>query len=130
MRLLLDTHAFLWAATEPSMLSERARAAIEASDNEILLSTASVWEMAIKASIGRLSVLTTANLATVVSDQLRQLACGVLPVRLDHALRLASLPPVHRDPFDRMLIAQALLDGLTLVTRDAALGDHGVDCLW
>ena len=113
MRLLLDTHvAIWWDAGHP--LSPTAYDAI-ASAHEVYLSAASAWELAIKAALGK--VTTSRSLATVASDS----GFLELPVLLRHTERLAELPPLHRDPFDRLLVAQALVEGLTLVTRDAQL---------
>jgi PIN domain nuclease of toxin-antitoxin system len=127
---LLDTHTFLWAVTDPSRLSARARSVIEAVEHEVLLSVASVWEMAIKAAIGRLALPGFSDLGAFVNTQMRETGFGVLPVRLEHALRVGSLRQLHRDPFDRLLVAQAQVEGLTLVTRDPRLSGYEVETLW
>ena len=115
---------------EPSRLSGRARLAIQAPEHEVLLSVASVWEMAIKAAIGRLALVGFVDLRSFVAQQLAVTGFGVLDIRLEHALQSAGLPQRHRDPFDRMLIAQAQVDGLTLVSRDPAMRECGVETLW
>ena len=118
MRLLLDTHvAIWWDAGHP--LSPNAYDAI-ASAHEVYLSAASGWELAIKTALGK--VTTSRSLATVASDS----GFLELPVLLRHTERLAELPPLCRDPFDRLLVAQALVEGLTLVTRDAQLVEYPV----
>lgn len=128
MRLLLDTQAFLWAASAPERLSPRARRAIEAERNEVFLSTASVWEIAIKTQIGRLSP--TLDLEELVPERLTERSLIPLPVLMPHAIRVASLPDVHRDPFDRLLVAQAIVEGLHLVTADRRLRDYPVKVVW
>jgi PIN domain nuclease of toxin-antitoxin system len=116
MKFLLDTHLLLWAASEPRRLSRQARALINDPDNEVLFSAASVWEVAIKRALGRSDF-------TVDSRLLRRglLDNGYLelPITSDHVVATEGLPPVHRDPFDRILVAQATIEGITLVTADA-----------
>jgi PIN domain nuclease of toxin-antitoxin system len=123
MRLLLDTHAVLWWQTDDRRLSKPARKAIQAAD-VVWVSAASAWEVAIKTALGRLR-LSEPFAITVASDDLTE-----LPVLFAHADTLATLPPHHADPFDRMLVAQALVEGATLVTRDTALGAYGVPVVW
>ena len=103
---------------------------IEAVEHEVLLSVASVWEMAIKVAIGRLALPGFSDLGAFVNTQMRETGFGVLPVRLEHALRVGSLRQLHRDPFDRLLVAQAQVEGLTLVTRDPRLSGYEVETLW
>lgn len=112
MRLLLDTHVFLWWCADDRRLGDAERAAIRDGANEVLLSTASVWEMAIKQSLGRLQVPQPPSAAVT------RLGIGRLSITFEHAEATLGLPPVHRDPFDRLLLAQAKLEGLTLVTTD------------
>ena len=123
-RLLLDTHVWLWWQLDHPRLGTAAREAIAAA-SEVRLSVASVWEISIKAALGKLSLPKGA-------DILRELELDgftPLPIELAHAVRVADLPPLHRDPFDRMLIAQAILEGLTLVTADPQLSQYGVRLL-
>ena len=129
MRVLLDTQAFLWAITAPERLSRRARQAIEDEDNEVLVSVATVWEIAIKASLGRLEP-DVAEIERSLPDDMERHAFQPLPVQMRHALRVATLPPVHRDPFDRLLVAQAIVEDLHLVTADRELGAYGVKVVW
>lgn len=128
MRLLLDTHAYVWFLAGNRSLSRKARSAIESARNEKFLSVASVWEMAIKHSLGRLRLglpLREAILAGV-----KDWGLILLSVNADHALRVVDLPFFRDDPFDRLLIAQARVDNLRLVSRDAAFDDYGVARLW
>ena len=129
MRLLLDTHAFLWALTAPERLSRRARRAVEDEDNDVLVSVASAWEIAIKAGLGRLGP-DGAEIERSLPDEIERHAFQPLPVQMRHALRVASLPKVHRDPFDRLLVAQALIEDLRLVTADRELRSYGVKVVW
>lgn len=123
-RLLVDTHALLWWLTDDPALSPPAREAIADPANEPLVSAASVWEIAIKRSLGKLSA----------PDDLPERIAGEgfawLPVSPVHAWQVRDLPPHHRDPFDRLLVAQALTDRLPIVTADAHLHDYGVEVRW
>ena len=125
MRLLLDTHALIWALGAPEKLPAAAHRAIQAAENEVYASLASAWEISIKVSIGKLKF--------DAQDLERALAAsGMQPlgISLQHTARLSSLPPHHRDPFDRMLVAQALTESMTLVSRDRELAKYGVKLLW
>ena len=117
MRLLLDTHAFLWAAADPDQLRPNARAAIEDSGNEVLVSAGVAWEISIKVALGKLTV--PADPAVWFPARVRSLGFHALDISAAHALVVGGLPDIHRDPFDRIMIAQAQIEGLTLVTRDA-----------
>ena len=127
MRLLLDTHAFLWFAAGDRRLSRRARAAMEHDEAELDISAATVWEMAIKASLGRLVLPSTvdAYLAEKVARGYR-----MLPVGWKEAAAVQQLPLHHRDPFDRLLIAHARAEGCPLVTRDRVFRKYDVDVIW
>jgi PIN domain nuclease of toxin-antitoxin system len=125
VRLLLDTHALLWALSAPSRLPVRTAAALRDPSNDVFVSAASAWEIAIKAALGKLS----ADVDEIVRTSL-EVGFEELAVTLAHARRVHSLPPRHRDPFDRMLVAQALEDGLTVVTHDAMVIAYGAPSLW
>jgi PIN domain nuclease of toxin-antitoxin system len=121
--LLLDTHAFLWWRTNDPALPARAREAV-ASAPIVFVSSASAWEVAIKMALGKL------RLSASIEDGVEMSGFEKLLIRFDHAVRAGSLPPHHRDPFDRMLVAQAQIENLTLVTHDAAFRLYDVDQLW
>lgn len=127
-RLLLDTHTFLWWTADAKELSSRARKAIGAADSECWLSVASVWELSIKISLGKLQL--AQPLHRFVPEQLAANRIRLLPLERNHAARVADLPWHHRDPFDRLLVAQAAVEGLMLVTADKALSAYGGQTLW
>ena len=120
MRLLLDTHIFLWWLSDWERISEPARAAIADPGNEVFVSAVSGWEIGVKKAKGRL--VAPDDLAAVVDEKRFE----HLPLTFAHAERAAALPSHHRDPFDRMLIAQAQAEGLVLVTRDSRMADYEV----
>ena len=127
MRLLADTHVVLWALLRPSKLDRRAARALRAAANDVLVSAASLWEMAIKAELGKLRL--PGPLGEWLPEALERTGLETLPIAGAHALAAGALPPHHRDPFDRMIAAQALSDGLTVVTRDARFAAYGVAVL-
>lgn len=122
-RLLLDTHIFLWWRGEPSRLTAEVQSSIATADL-VFVSAASAWEARIKASLGRLDLPDTVEAGVLASGFERLL------ITFSHAERAASLPPHHRDPFDRMLVAQAQAEGLTLVTHDRLLEPYEAEILW
>jgi PIN domain nuclease of toxin-antitoxin system len=124
VRLLLDTHVVLWAATEPAQLASEARRALEDGANEACVSVVTAWEIAIKQSLGKLELPKSAE--TWLPEVVRRTGFDVIELDLAAALRVRSLPWHHRDPFDRLLVAQALEAGYGLVTRDATLRAYGV----
>ncbi len=124
MRLLLDTHAFLWWVTDDARLSREAREAIGRSDAMVHVSVASIWEIAIKEQLRRID-LQGADVITEVNDN----GFLPLPITLEHARTAGALPTHHGDPFDRMRVAQTRLEGLTLVSRDSALARYQVPLL-
>lgn len=128
MRLLLDTHAFLWWVEGAPALPARARAAIADADNECLLSLVSAWEMAIKSGLGKLKLAMPVE--RYVVEQVAANGFRTLEMRLAHIGRVKSLPWHHRDPFDRLLIAQALEEDLPMVTADVAFRKYGVRRIW
>ena len=128
MRLLLDTHAFLWWVGASDDLSRKARTAIASGRNECFVSLASAWEIAIKLSLGKLRI--EGALDRFLPEQLAANGFQPLPIDLHHAARVASLPFHHRDPFDRLLVAQALREELAVVTADAVFARYGVTRVW
>ena len=128
MKLLLDTHALLWFLEGNPRLSEPARSAIEAPGNERLFSTAGAWEIAIKVSLGKLTLHVPYE--QLVPGQLLANDVALLPIRPEHLSGVLTLPFHHRDPFDRMLIAQALAEEAVLVSADLMLDAYGVQRLW
>lgn len=127
MKLLLDTHVLLWAASEPDQLSPTAREGLEDGTNDVFVSVVSAWEIAIKQSLRKLELPKPAE--QWLPDVLRRSSFELAEVGLAAALRVRALPWHHRDPFDRLLLAQAAEDGYTLVTRDSALDAYGVPIL-
>jgi PIN domain nuclease of toxin-antitoxin system len=123
-RLLVDTHALLWWLADDPGLSPAARDTIAERTNEPLVSTASVWEIAIKRSLGKLEV------PDDLPDRISENGFDWLAVAPQHAWQVGELPAHHRDPFDRLLIAQALVEGLPVVTADARFGAYGVEVRW
>ena len=128
MRLLLDTHAFLWWVTDDDRLSERAGELIADGANDVFFSAASAWEIAIKAGLGRIRLPDGGW--TFTPQQLERNAFQALPVHVAHAVAVISLADVHRDPFDRMLVAQAMTEGLTIVSADEDLARYPVPVVW
>ena len=128
MRALLDTHAFLWWVTNDPQLSATARSVIEDGDNELYLSAASAWEIAIKVQAGRLPLPLPPG--EFVPQQMQDSSFQPMPVQVSHALLVYDLPPLHRDPFDRLLVAQALAEGLPIITVDPLIGQYDVATLW
>ena len=128
MKILADTHAFLWFITDAPRLSTKAKALLEAQDTERFLSVASVWEMAIKSRLGKLTL--RQPLDEFLPAQITANRFGLLDITAGHALRVAQLPLHHRDPFDRLLAAQCLAENLTLLSNDEALDAYGIHRLW
>ena len=128
MRLLLDTHIFLWFVFDEPALSATVRALIEDAETVALLSVASIWEIAIKNSIGKLPL--KQPFSQFVSEQVQQNDIVLLPVDLPHIIKVSTLPYHHRDPFDRMLAAQSLVEQLPLVSVDAVFDGYGVTRTW
>lgn len=128
MRLLADTHVLLWAIDAPDRLSEPARRALIDDNNVISFSVVSLWEIAIKISLGRLELAT--DWLAMIEDGRNALGARWMQLEPRHCDQVASLPWHHRDPFDRMLAAQAVCEGLTLVSRDRLLPSYPVPVLW
>lgn len=121
MKLLLDTQLVLWAAGQPERLSPRAKRLLSDRDNELLFSAASLWEITIKTSLGRDDFRVEPR---VLRRALLDNGYVELPVTSEHAVSVDALPPLHKDPFDRLLLAQAIVEGITLLTADAQLARY------
>lgn len=128
MRQLLDTHTFIWYVTDNPRLNSEVRELIDNEDNEILLSIASVWEMAIKHSSGKLSF--ELPFMVFVKQQLSVNNIGLLDINLDHIAVIATLPFHHRDPFDRIIIAQAMVEQLPILSADTAFDAYAIERFW
>lgn len=128
MRLLLDTHIWLWMIAEPRRFSGETAALLENPSNKLLLSVASTWEIAIKYSLGKLSL--PSSPAKYISAQIEETGVTPLSIEHSHALRVATLPAHHRDPFDRLLIAQAELEDAMMLTADRQFAPYGIPILW
>ena len=128
MRVLLDTHAFLWWIEDASSLSRKARTAISDPDNECLLSLASCWEMAIKLSLGKLRL--PGAIERFIPEHLAANAFRQLAIDFRHVAKVATLPFHHRDPFDRLLAAQAIEERCAIVSADPVFRKYGVTRIW
>ena len=128
MKVLLDTHTFIWWDGNSAQLSQVALALCTDPHNTVFLSVVSAWEIQIKRQLGKLQL--RLPLATVIESQQRQNSIEVLPVMLPHVLALDALPPHHKDPFDRPLIAQAIAEGAALISNDPAFSKYGIDVRW
>jgi PIN domain nuclease of toxin-antitoxin system len=121
MKLLLDTHLLLWAASQPNRLSAAARKLIDAPANELLFSAASIWEVVIKHGLGRSDFHADPRL---LRRGLLDNGYSELPILSEHVVAIDSLPPIHKDPFDRLLVAQAMVEGTTLLTADPVVARY------
>ena len=130
MRILLDTHAWLWFYLGDPQLSSRARSLIEAPVNEKLVSPASYWELAIKVSVGKIQL--TESYEEMLQHAILDNGFAILPIEIRHTVHICSLPfpPAHKDPFDRLLVAQAIVENMPIVSADSALDAYGVQRLW
>lgn len=123
-RLLVDTHAVLWWLTDAPELSDAARATLADPANDVLVSTASIWEIAIKRALGKLTV------PDDLPDEIEAAGFGWLGISAEHAWQVRDLPAYHRDPFDRLLVAQALVEHVPIVSADPHFAPYGVDACW
>jgi PIN domain nuclease of toxin-antitoxin system len=128
MKLLLDTNIFLRMMTDETLLSPTSKAAIADQNNEVWVSAVCAWEIAIKIAIGKIRLSDPIEL--FMSDGMRNAKAFELPIRTAHAVRVASLPLHHHDPFDRLLLAQAQVESLTIVTSDRQFSAYGVPVVW
>ncbi len=127
MRLLLDSHAFVWWVADDPRLSRRARDVIADGATDVFVSAVSVWELVVKAGLGRVEMPDSARF---IPAQLSANRFEALPLHLQHALALGQLPTIHRDPFDRMLVAQAIVERMSIVSADRAIAGYPVDVIW
>ena len=128
MNLLLDTHTLLWAVDDYDQISPLAHAALASAGNNLFISTATVWEVAIKVGVNKLSL--SLPFRDWMIQSLSDLSLSIIPLNVEHADVLSSLPMHHRDPFDRVLVAQAMVDGIPLVSCDAAFDSYGINRIW
>lgn len=128
MRLLLDTHALLFWISDPSKLGPNATRAIKDRENEILWSIASTWEVSIKVGLGKLVL--PGPVDEVIPEELNRHGFTLLPIEHAHVMAVAKLPMHHRDPFDRLLVAQAFAEGVALVSKDSLISPYGIGILW
>ena len=128
MRLLLDSHTLIWAVDDPAKLSPAALAALQDPDNELLLSAATVWEISIKVGLGKLTLNSTYR--KWMDAAISSLGLRILPVTVEYADAQSSVTHHHRDPFDRLLAAQAIVEKMPLVSSDAIFDRYGVNRIW
>jgi PIN domain nuclease of toxin-antitoxin system len=128
MRLLLDTHALIWAVDQPALLDSRARSALEDASSDVLISAATIWEIAIKTGLGKLTL--SVPYRDWMNRAIADLSATLLPITVEYADMQATLPGHHRDPFDRMLIAQAIVEKTSLVANEDVFDQYGVARLW
>ena len=128
MRLLLDSHVVIWSVEQDHLLSPAAHAAITDPNNDLLLSAATIWEIAIKVGSGKMSL--SLPYRQWMDRAIADLGLTTLPITIEYADTQAGLPHHHRDPFDRLLVAQTLVEGIAVVSADAAFDPYGVTRLW
>ena len=128
MNYLLDTHTFIWWDSQPDKLSSQVLEYCQDSHHQLFLSMASIWEMQIKYQLGKLQLST--GLKQLVQDQVKNNGILLLAIKPEHIFRLTQLPNVHKDPFDRLLISQAIQEKMTLLSRDAVFNDYPVNVCW
>lgn len=128
MRYLLDTHSFLWFIAGDEQMSEKARDLIEDVENDICLSVGSLWEMSIKISLGKLTI--SGPFAEIIPRQIEQNSIDLMPIAMQDMSRLVDLPFHHRDPFDRLIIVQAITRNVPVIGNDAEFSNYPVDLVW
>lgn len=128
MRLLLDTHTLIWFDSEPSQLSAVCRSMLADRSNSLILSIASIWEMQVKCQAGRLNL--RVPLSRLIDEQSQNNGLEILPIQPQHVYALQKLPDVHRDPFDRIMIAQAIVENLLFVSKDSLVSQYPVQQVW
>ncbi|HEY2039383.1 MAG TPA: type II toxin-antitoxin system VapC family toxin [Edaphobacter sp.] len=128
MRVLVDTHTFIWALLHDHRLTTQAKATLRSEEHDLIFSLVSLWEIAIKIKTGKLN--TIGSSVAYIRDEMNNYSMELLPIRYEHILHLEALPHHHSDPFDRLLIAQALSEGLPILTADRAFRQYGVKTIW
>ncbi len=128
MKVLLDTHAFLWLITDEDRLSENARQTFLNTENSLFFSAASLWEICIKKSLGKISLKD--GWFQTIKEEMAINTIQWLPIEMTHCAEVTELPFYHRDPFDRMLIAQAIIEDMKLLSQDSCLSDYAVELIW
>ncbi len=128
MKVLLDTHAFLWLITDEDRLSDNARQTFLNTENSLFFSAASMWEICIKKSLGKINLKD--GWFQTIQQELEINTIQWLPIEMTHCAEVTELPFHHRDPFDRMLIAQAIVEEMKLLSRDSRLADYAIELIW
>ena len=128
MKALIDTHVFLWVITTPEKLSKKALQIIENRSNDIFLSPVSCWEIVIKYQINKLDLPKDPN--GLILEQIKESEIKILPITAEHAVNILHLPLLHKDPFDRLLISQARVEKLPIITYDSLIKKYEVDVIW
>ena len=128
MKIVLDTHIFLWLITDNDRLSDKSKQAFINSDNELFFSIASYWEICIKISIGKLKL--SKNWDKIIKDELMVNSVKLLPISTEHCFQITQLPFHHRDPFDRIIISQAIIEQMHIMTIDSYFSQYEVNIVW
>jgi PIN domain nuclease of toxin-antitoxin system len=128
MKLLLDTHTFLWWDSDPNRIPAATLSLMQESNNELLVSLVSFWEIQIKTQLGKLTLKTT--LSSIILEQQKENGILILPITLPHILELDNLPQYHKDPFDRLLISQSRQENAMIISRDSAFNQYDCQILW
>jgi PIN domain nuclease of toxin-antitoxin system len=128
MKVLVDTHTFIWALLHDHRLTSKAKQILTSNEHELVFSLVSLWEIAIKIKTGKLN--TIGSSVAYIRDEMNAYGMQLLPIRYEHILQLESLPHHHSDPFDRLLIAQALTESLPILSGDRAFANYGIKLVW
>jgi PIN domain nuclease of toxin-antitoxin system len=128
MKVLIDTHTFLWALLHDHRLTSKAKQILTSNEHELVFSLVSLWEIAIKIKTGKLNAIGSS--VAYLRDEMDAYGMQLLPIRYDHVLQLESLPHHHGDPFDRLLIAQALTESLPILSGDRIFASYGIKLVW
>ena len=128
MRILVDTHAFLWELLSDHRSSRKAKEILRSSEHELVFSLVSLWEIAVKTKIGKLNAVGSS--VAYIRNEMNTYGMELLPIRYEHILQLEALPPYHSDPFDRLLLAQAIAESLPILSEDAKFPAYPVKLIW